>query len=289
MIRWIAREARQASSKPIEVECPCCNSSFLLNAQAELSPTSSSSAPDKETEQWMGQHTRPCPSCSAPISKDSGCNHMRCTQCRASFCWACMRVSTQCGAYGCHHGAPFGNSPPPNTRIGGNNAHNPNNHLYNAVDLVLAGHGGLSLMDRITRLEALSNSSSDTDTTTTNGTNGNTDTAATIRHDVRTGIALAIFVMVGRDFYPVQVICTTLTTVFVVLFSSGTLVLLVSLWALLAIWNDVRQRQLQHQHPPRPGHRQDPAHGHPRRSAAELRRLEEMQLADALRRSRVER
>lgn len=190
------------------------------------------------------------------------------------------------------------------------NNHRNNNNLYNAVDLVLVGNGGLSLIDRITRLEALS---SNTTTITTNnntnnndgiggnenGTNGNNNTtnnngaAATLRHDVRTGIALAIFVVVGRDTYPVQVICTTLTTIFVVLFSSGTLVLMVSIWALLATFDDVRRRRRQLLRPGRQDGDGDgdlaPGQLHQRLSAAAIRRIEQIQLADAVRRSRVER
>lgn len=31
-----------------------------------------------------------CPSCSAPITKSSGCNHMTCTVCAAEFCYLCQ-------------------------------------------------------------------------------------------------------------------------------------------------------------------------------------------------------
>eukprot|EP01029_Cantina_marsupialis_P032324 TRINITY_DN975_c0_g2_i1.p1 TRINITY_DN975_c0_g2~~TRINITY_DN975_c0_g2_i1.p1 ORF type:complete len:411 (+),score=48.54 TRINITY_DN975_c0_g2_i1:124-1356(+) len=32
-----------------------------------------------------------CPGCSAPVYKDSGCNHMTCSVCSTSFCWLCGR------------------------------------------------------------------------------------------------------------------------------------------------------------------------------------------------------
>ncbi|KAG8342086.1 IBR domain [Trypanosoma vivax] len=34
--------------------------------------------------------TRGCPGCSIRIEKDSGCNHMICTQCRYEYCWVCL-------------------------------------------------------------------------------------------------------------------------------------------------------------------------------------------------------
>mmetsp|Transcript_4402 Transcript_4402/g.8573 ORF Transcript_4402/g.8573 Transcript_4402/m.8573 type:complete len:503 (+) Transcript_4402:415-1923(+) len=106
----IAGAARRALFKPIAVECPCCNEAFILNAEAELSPNRNSSIGDKATAEWIGNNTRPCPSCSVPISKSAGCNHMRCSHCRASFCWACMRLRTRCAAYACRNGAPYGDS-----------------------------------------------------------------------------------------------------------------------------------------------------------------------------------
>lgn len=94
---YVAGWARNALFRPITVECPCCNFEFIL-------PASSATIEDQETKAWMENNTRLCPSCSAPIAKQGGCNHMQCSHCRAKFCWACMRLRTSCRAYQCVNG-----------------------------------------------------------------------------------------------------------------------------------------------------------------------------------------
>jgi len=101
--RWVAQAARKALLQPISVGCPCCQSDFLLPTRERL---------DEETSHWISKHTRPCPSCSVPISKTEGCNHMKCTHCHASFCWACMQTRTTCRAFSCRNGAAYGNASP---------------------------------------------------------------------------------------------------------------------------------------------------------------------------------
>lgn len=99
----LATRAREALFRSIEVGCPCCEESFVLPAQSKQFE-------DEETSRWMQTNTRPCPSCSVPISKAGGCNHVRCSNCRANFCWACMRLRTNCAAYRCQNGAPYRNA-----------------------------------------------------------------------------------------------------------------------------------------------------------------------------------
>jgi len=103
--RKTAEQARQALFQPITVECPCCDNPFIL-------PAASTDADivDSESKQWIDRYTRRCPSCSVPITKNGGCNHMTCQNCKASFCWACMRVGTSCRAYDCQNGAQYGNA-----------------------------------------------------------------------------------------------------------------------------------------------------------------------------------
>lgn len=88
---------------PPKVACPMCETDFRFLKDREE---------DKNCEVWLKLHTRPCPRCHAPIEKQGGCNHMKCTSCRLNFCWACMRASNACGAFKCRNGAPFGDAEP---------------------------------------------------------------------------------------------------------------------------------------------------------------------------------
>uniref|UniRef100_A0A7S4JXE1 RING-type domain-containing protein n=1 Tax=Odontella aurita TaxID=265563 RepID=A0A7S4JXE1_9STRA len=129
----IARAARRDFFKSIVVDCPCCDEAFVLNAEAELA-TANNHVHDEATEKWIGNNCRPCPSCSAPISKAGGCNHIQCGKCKAHFCWACMRLRTNCAAYNCNNGAPYGNA------TGADNA------LAEEVE-------GMTIIDRIVQTE----------------------------------------------------------------------------------------------------------------------------------------
>lgn len=126
-----ASQSRQALFQPIKVDCPCCDGSFILPAS-----TTNADIVDAESKKWMDRHSRRCPSCSAPISKNGGCNHITCQNCKANFCWACMRLRTSCRAYQCHNGAEFGNAVP---GLIGNVANaNAEDSLLNRIDTILS-------------------------------------------------------------------------------------------------------------------------------------------------------
>jgi ankyrin repeat/IBR domain-containing protein 1 len=40
---------------------------------------------------WIVKNSKPCPNvkCKAPIQKNEGCNHMKCSKCKHEFCWVC--------------------------------------------------------------------------------------------------------------------------------------------------------------------------------------------------------
>jgi hypothetical protein len=109
---FLAKIAKEAMIRPIIVICPCCNKEFSLEASSEfnLVETLSITTSESASQHWKNTHTRPCPGCSSPILKDGGCNHVRCGKCGVNFCWACMRCKSQCKAYQCKNGAPYGNA-----------------------------------------------------------------------------------------------------------------------------------------------------------------------------------
>jgi len=48
---------------------------------------------DSQTQNWLKLYTKSCPSpkgCSAVITKDGGCQYMRCATCGHGFCWICL-------------------------------------------------------------------------------------------------------------------------------------------------------------------------------------------------------
>ena len=45
---------------------------------------------ESENMRWILAHTKPCPRCSRPIEKSTGCMHMTCSQCKHDFCWMCL-------------------------------------------------------------------------------------------------------------------------------------------------------------------------------------------------------
>ena len=46
-------------------------------------------AEEKASYDYIRLHTSPCPTCSSPVQKTMGCNHMNCAQCQTHFCYLC--------------------------------------------------------------------------------------------------------------------------------------------------------------------------------------------------------
>ncbi|XP_073507354.1 E3 ubiquitin-protein ligase RNF14-like isoform X2 [Phyllobates terribilis] len=49
--------------------------------------------------EWIGENSKPCPSCKAPIQKIDGCNRMTCSGCKQNFCWTCLSILSQDNPY----------------------------------------------------------------------------------------------------------------------------------------------------------------------------------------------
>ena len=45
---------------------------------------------NEENNKWLKANSKKCPNCQAPIQKNDGCNHIKCTSCSYMFCWLCM-------------------------------------------------------------------------------------------------------------------------------------------------------------------------------------------------------
>ena len=61
--------------------------------QAELT------AEERASENYIKQHTSPCPTCDARCQKTMGCNHMICFKCNSHFCYLCSAWLDQDNPY----------------------------------------------------------------------------------------------------------------------------------------------------------------------------------------------
>lgn len=69
--------------------CTICNTLVCKDCiqMVEDIDTHECNKDDIETVDMLKQNTKPCPNCSMPIYKISGCDQMWCTQCRTPFSW----------------------------------------------------------------------------------------------------------------------------------------------------------------------------------------------------------
>lgn len=58
---------------------------------------------NRDSEKWLVQNTKKCPSCKSPIQKAHGCDHMTCLKCNYEFCWACLADYGRIFNYGNHY------------------------------------------------------------------------------------------------------------------------------------------------------------------------------------------
>lgn len=77
------------------VQCKCghffcfqCGETMHLPVKCEtLKRWETLMASDYGSKKWIYENTKPCPSCSTPIQKNGGCNHLNCAKCGTDFCW----------------------------------------------------------------------------------------------------------------------------------------------------------------------------------------------------------
>ncbi|KAH7113789.1 hypothetical protein B0J11DRAFT_541320 [Dendryphion nanum] len=73
--------------------CTGCHSEVHdgLSCDAHAALLKAATDGTEQFERWKKDNdVRDCPNCSAPIEKNSGCNHMECKSCAIHICWFCM-------------------------------------------------------------------------------------------------------------------------------------------------------------------------------------------------------
>lgn len=82
--------------RPDPVLCSLCSTSYCFRCRqephnpAECSELEQWNRIYSSSKFWIQTNTKPCPTCKAPIEKNTGCNHMNCTLCGVHFCWLCL-------------------------------------------------------------------------------------------------------------------------------------------------------------------------------------------------------
>jgi E3 ubiquitin-protein ligase RNF14 len=72
------------------VYCRVCHASWHgEHIRCEPKSLEELTAEEKASSEYIAQNTTPCASCSCPVQKSYGCNHMQCSQCQTHFCYLC--------------------------------------------------------------------------------------------------------------------------------------------------------------------------------------------------------
>jgi hypothetical protein len=85
-----------SASKP-SILCSSCGHTYCFtHGDAHPNKTCAQWARDnyaseKQSLKAISMNSKPCPDCKVPTQKSEGCNHMKCTQCHAEWCWICGR------------------------------------------------------------------------------------------------------------------------------------------------------------------------------------------------------
>ncbi|KAF1837765.1 hypothetical protein BDW02DRAFT_543282 [Decorospora gaudefroyi] len=83
-------------TEPVVFNCDRCLSSTCTACHSsphEGQTCAQAQAGTEDFAKWKRENdARDCPSCSMPIEKSAGCNHVECAACGTHMCWRCMRV-----------------------------------------------------------------------------------------------------------------------------------------------------------------------------------------------------
>ncbi|KAL7577399.1 hypothetical protein ACA910_002123 [Epithemia clementina (nom. ined.)] len=96
VVEYATPEQQQTASNPISVICSKCDSFFCFGCGEQ--PHRPATCREfglwrstvAQSSFWIQKNAKPCPSCRVPVEKNEGCNHMKCTQCGADYCWLCL-------------------------------------------------------------------------------------------------------------------------------------------------------------------------------------------------------
>jgi hypothetical protein len=75
-------------------KCGMCETKVCKDCRIEKRDGHECNADDIATARAISADSKPCPKCTAPISKVSGCDQMWCTLCHTTFSWNTGRVET---------------------------------------------------------------------------------------------------------------------------------------------------------------------------------------------------
>jgi len=95
----IDEEAPVKSKSPV-VTCDKCNTEFCYfhsnahTGQSCLSYIAAASEADRTNIEYANRvlGVKPCPNCGISVSKEGGCNQIKCSSCGTHFCWLCSTI-----------------------------------------------------------------------------------------------------------------------------------------------------------------------------------------------------
>lgn len=85
----------RATPQKAALQCPSCLTSICTRCgfEAHDAYQCADQVQDELFKKWVKEHdVKHCPTCSVPIERTEGCNHMTCTRCQTHICWQCLKT-----------------------------------------------------------------------------------------------------------------------------------------------------------------------------------------------------